>query len=206
MCHVRTCSHSQVPLRHCNRQASGPPYFPSLINHPPRHCFPCLLAACNAVRHTAHWHIAAQLAYSYAGCCVDTLLSREVWCGSNNRVMQGSEGRHICAQCESERTASSPGVEPVGPCMCCLSFSSRRRRQGHSGPYTCIFRLLHERPHLGHSIILSLLWAHRHAGNNSCDTPGLVTKSSSVVELESGTREQSSLGELATCSSGKNCK
>ncbi len=48
-----------------------------------------------------------------------------VWSGSNTPVMQE---RHICAQSKSERAASSPGVVPVGPCTCCLSFPFRRRR------------------------------------------------------------------------------
>jgi hypothetical protein len=48
--------------------------------------------------------------------------------------------RHIRAQSKSERAASSPGVVPVGPCMCFLSFLSRRRR-----PVTaaCTHVLLH---------------------------------------------------------------
>jgi hypothetical protein len=50
--------------------------------------------------------------------------------------------RHICAQSESERAASSPGVLPVGPCMYCLSFPSRSRRPGYRYPYTCIVTVL----------------------------------------------------------------
>ncbi len=51
-----------------------------------------------------------------------------IWSGSNTPLMQG---RHICAQSESERAANFPGVVPVGPCMCCLSFTSRHRRPGY---------------------------------------------------------------------------
>ncbi len=76
-----------------------------------------------------------------------------VWSGSNTPVIQG---RHIRAQSESERAASSPGAVPVGPRMSCLSFLSRRRRPGYCCPYTCIVTMLCERPHLGHSIISPL--------------------------------------------------
>jgi hypothetical protein len=51
-----------------------------------------------------------------------------VWSGSSTPLMQG---RHICPQSESERAASFPGVVPVGPCVCRLSFLSRRRRPGY---------------------------------------------------------------------------
>ncbi len=76
-----------------------------------------------------------------------------VWSGSNTPVIQG---RHIRAQSESESAASSPGVVPVGPCMCCLSFPSRRRRPGYRCPHTCIVTMPRERPHLGHSIVSPL--------------------------------------------------
>ena len=78
---------------------------------------------------------------------------RLVWSGSNTPVMQG---RHICAQSESERAASSSGVVPVGPCMCCFSFPPRRRRPGYRCPYTYIAAVLREQPLLGHSIVSSL--------------------------------------------------
>ncbi len=74
---------------------------------------------------------------------------------TNTPVMQG---RHICAQLrkakgESERAASSPGVVPVGPCMCCLSFPSRRRTPGYRCLYTCTVTMPRERQHLGHSAV-----------------------------------------------------
>ncbi len=105
-----------------------------------------------------------------------------VWYGSNTPVMQGW---HIRAQSKSERAASFPGVVPVGPCMCCLSFSSRRRRPGYCCPYTFtgFVAMLRERPHLGHSVV-SPLWACHHASHIASDSPGPVSKSSFVVEHE----------------------
>jgi hypothetical protein len=105
-----------------------------------------------------------------------------VWSGSNTPVMQG---RHICAQSESERAASFPGVVPVGPCRCCLSTPSRRRRPGYRCPYTCIVTMLRERPHLGKSIVSSLLDRH-HASHIASGSPGPVIESSFIVEHELG--------------------
>ncbi len=95
------------------------------------------------------------------------------------------QGRHICAQSESKRAACSPGVVPVGQCMCCLLFPSRRRRPGHCCPHKCIVTVLRERPHLGHSIVMSL-WARHHASRIASGSSGPVTKSSFIGEHELG--------------------
>jgi hypothetical protein len=107
------------------------------------------------------------------------------WPGFNTPV---TKGRHICAQSESKRSANSLGVVPVGPCICCLSFPSRRRRPGYCCPYRCIFTMLREQPHLGHSVVSSLQACH-HAGHIVSvlsNTPGPITKSSFIVEHELG--------------------
>ena len=125
-----------------------------------------------------------------------------VWSGSNIPVMQG---RHIRAQSESERAASSPGVVPVGPCMCCLSFPSRRRRPGYRCPFTCFFSMLRERPHLCHSIVSSL-YARHHASHIASDSPGPVAKSSFIVEHELGQGSRTHQENHQCALRGKNSK
>ncbi len=105
-----------------------------------------------------------------------------VWSGSNTPVIQG---RHICAQIESERAACSPGVVPIRPCMCCLSFPSRRRRPGYRCPYISIDAAHRGRPQLG-LFIVSPLKACHHASHIASDSPGPVTKYSFIVEHELG--------------------
>jgi hypothetical protein len=100
-----------------------------------------------------------------------SFLRHPVWSafGFNTPVI---EGKHICSQSKSERAASSPGVVPVGPCMCCRSFLSRRRRPGHRRPFTCIFSVMSDIH--GHSFLISLYDRH-HAGRIASDTSSPIT-------------------------------